>query len=560
MVKRRRVVLLAGLLAIAGLAGGVRGRDGVDVTIGLGGRVVPGFPVPLRVLRDSLLGGAARLRVIQRIGSTGPTGAAVSYEVPIVPSDAGDCEEVVLVYDAVLPLRVELLSAEGQVVAEREIELRSVKQDEPFPVGVGDFPLRLPGSFALLSPSELPADWSAYSSAESVWIGRTRSGLVAGRWDGLARWVLSGGSLVVFTGADFFLLDTPRLRELLPIANPTVTSSGTGRSALTGVLRQGATVLASKGGAPWIVSGRYGGGTVTLVSTDASSLDLAGLDEIRRHVPPGRSVSLTGITSDLLDLQPVERPDAFAALFLVGLCLIALSIVVVRPGRRRPATILVVVFGLLAAASYLYAAPRALSDAYQTNVKLLLSASVDASLTCSTSVSAARDSVDILVGVNGNPLEVPPPGSGHGPYGTSVVDGTATIVLAPRERRAFVAQRSERVLARARLSQEGELFVASSLAREVRDALLFLDGEVFALPAIEPGGAALRPGAPLPPGSRSLGAEGGAIDRLLGVAVDALRLEQGAWLVAGEMIETTSSEARTRTRDVVLYVVAVERG
>jgi len=560
MVKRRRLVLLAGLLAVGSLAGRVRGTQGVDVTIGLGGRVVPGLPVPLRVLRDSLSDGAARLRVIQRIGSRGPTGAVISCEVPMVPSDAGDCEEVVLVYDVVLPLRVELLSAEGRVVAEREIELRSAKQDEPFPVGVGDFPLRLPGSFALLSPSELPTNWSAYSSAESVWIGGTRSGLDAGRWDSLARWVLSGGALVVFTGVDFFLLDAPRLRELLPITDPTVTTSGTGHPALTGILRQGATVLASRGGAPWIVSGRYGAGTVTLVSTDASGLDLGELDEIRRYVPPARSVSLTGITSDLLDLQPVERPDAFAALLLVGLCLIALSIVIVRAERRRPAAILVGVFGLLAAASYLYAAPRALSDAYQTNVKLLLGASVGASLTCSTSVSAARESVDIPAGVNGNPLEVPPPRTGHGPYSTSVVGGTATISLAPRERRAFVAQRNERVFARARVTREGELFVASSLAREVRHALLFLDGEVFALPAIGPGDAALRLGAPLPPRSYSLGAEGGAMDRLLEVAVHALWLEQGAWLVAGEMIETTSSEARTRTRDVVVYLVAVERG
>ncbi|MDD5219637.1 MAG: hypothetical protein PHV11_03620 [Candidatus Bipolaricaulis sp.] len=558
MAKRRRLVFLVSVLAFGSLAGGVRGADGLDVAIGLGGRVVPALPAPLRVVCNGLSEEAVRLRVVQNTGGTWLAGATISYEVPVAPSDAEECEEVFMIHDVALPLRVLLLTADGRVLARREVDLRSAKEDGPFPVGVGGFATRLPEPFALLSPAELPRAWSAYSAAESVWIGHTRSGLDADRWDALARWVLSGGSLVVFTGGDFFLLDAPRLRELLPIVDPILTTRNE-RRFLTGDLRGGAAVLASKEGIPWIVSAPYGVGTVTLVSTDASTLEGDDLSEIRSCVPRARAVSLLGITSDLLDLQPVRRPNALAALALVGLSILALRALAARRGRWRSAAV-IGVFGLLTVGSYLYAAPRALSDAYQTNVRWVVGGSLAASVTCSASVSAARESVAVRVRADGSPFEVLQPGNDRGSYTVSATEGSAWIALAPGERRLLAVQRDEPSFAQAALTRQGELLVTSRLPRSVDHALLLLDGEVFALPSLEPGETAWRLGDPLPWGSRALGAEGDAIDRLFEGVARMLPLERGTWLVAGEVTETTSgTEARTSARDIVLYVIEVER-
>ncbi len=561
MTRRHRLVSLAGLLIALGLTGGVDGADVADVTIGLGGRVVTGFPAPLRVARGSLPGNVARLRVVQNAGNAWLAGAAICYEVPIVPSEADGCEEIVFIYDVALPLRVEFLSADGQVVAQKEVELRSLSEEGPFPVGVGDFPTRLPDPFVVLSPADLPRDGVGYGSAESVWIGQTRGELNAGQWDALARWVLSGGSLVVFTGADFFLIDSPRLRELLPIGDPEVTASDDGASTLTGALRTGGTVLASKGGAPWIVSRHYGGGTVTLVSTDATSLDREELQEIRGLVPSARSLSLVGIASDLLDLQPVDRPDMRAALVLVGLCLIAVPALAARRNRKPSLAVLVGVFGLLAVSSYLYAVPRTVSDVYQTNVRLKVGRSLGLSVTCSASVSAARKPVKVPVQAGGTAYEVLPPGAWSGAYSVSVIGGAAWIELEPGARRLLSMQRDEPALAQARLTHERELLVTGSFPVSMTHARLLLDGEVFTLSPLVTDGSVLGLGSPVRRDSNARGANDRVVEQLLDAARRMLPLEQGAWLVAGEMTTAMSAGTgtRIRSRDVTLYLVEAER-
>jgi len=566
MTRRRRRILLAVSLALAGLVAGhaaVRAATTFEVVVGLGGHVVPGRLAPIRLTLTGLPGDAARLRVLQDVGNAWRGETTMSFEVPLVLSDAGDCEEVFPLYDVALPLRIELLSANGRVLAQKEVELRSKKEDEPFPVGVGAFPTPFADGSVLLSPAELPRDWSAYAAAESVWIGRTREGLDADRWDALARWVLSGGTLVVFTGGDFFLLDAPRLRDLLPIENPILTEREDGTRALTGDLRGDAAVLLSKEGVPWLIAGRYGGGSVLFVSTEAFSLDREEFAEIRGHVPPARALSLVEATSDLLDRQPIDHPDAWAAVLLVGLAVIALlSLVARREWRPSMGLALLGVFGLLALSSHLYTASRVVNDLYHTETRVSVYGSLGISVSCSALFSSSWQPAEAEVRLDSAPLELLPRSFESGSCDLSYVDGTAQMKLAPGDRRFLTALGTASAVLQARLTGDAEVHLASRLPRRIPDALLLVDGEAFLLPALEPREeATVYLGSPLPSGRVHLGVEGGPLERLLAAAARTLPLDQGAWLIAGEVTEMrrVGDGARTKVRQVSLYVVEVGR-
>ena len=566
MTRRRRRVLLAVSLALAGLVGGyaaVRAATTFEVVVGLGDHVVPGRLAPIRLTFTGLPGDAARLRVLQDVGNAWRGETTMSFEVPLVLSDAGDCEEVFPLYDVAFPLRIELLSANGRVLAQKEVELRSKKEDEPFPVVVGAFSTPFADQSVLLSPAELPRDWSAYAAAESVWIGRTRDGLDADRWDALARWVLSGGTLVVFTGGDFFLLDAPRLRDLLPIANPILTEREDGTRALTGDLRGDAAVLLSKEGVPWLVAARYGGGSVLFVSTDAFSQDREEFAEIRGHVPPARALSLVEATSDLLDRQPIDHPDAWVAVLLVGLAVISLSSLVARrEWRPSMGLALLGVFGFLVLASCLYTDPQRVgSDIYRTDTRLSVYSSLGISVSCSALFSSSRRPAEAEVRLDSAPFEPLPRSFESGSYDLSYSEGIARMELAPGERRLLATQEAAPARLQARLTGDEEVRLTSRLPRRIADALLLIDGEAFLLPAIEPREATVYLGSPLPSGMVHLGVEGGPLERLLAAAARTLPLDRGAWLVAGEVTEMrrAGDGARTRVRDVSLYVVEVER-
>jgi len=569
MTRRRRRVLLAASLALAGLVAGhapARAETTFDVVVGLGDHAVTGRLAPIRLTLPGLTGDVARLRILQDVGNAWRGETTMSFEVPLVLSDAGDCEEVLPLYDVALPLRIELLSADGRVLAQKEVDLRSKKEDEPFPVGVGFFSTPFADRSVLLSPAELPRDWSAYAAAESVWIGRTRNGLDADRWDALARWVLSGGTLVVFTGGDFFLLDAPRLRDLLPIANPILTEREDGTGVLTGDLRGDAAVLQSKGGVPWLIARRYGGGSVLFVSTDAASLNREESAEIRGHVPRARALSLVEATSDLLDQQPIDHPDAWAAALVVGLAIIALLSLVARcEWRPSRGLALLGVFGLLALSSclYLYANPsRVVSDMYQTNTRVSVYGSLGVSVSCSALFSSSRRPAEVDVRLDSAPFELLSRSFESGSYNLAYHEGTARIELAPGERRLLAAQETVPARLQARLNGDEEVRLTSRLPQRIPDALLLIDGEAFLLPALEPREeATVYLGSPLPSGRVHLGVEGDPLERLLAAAARTLPLDQGAWLVAGEVTEMwrEGGGARTKVRDVSLYVVEVVR-
>jgi len=566
MMGRRRQSAIAIFLTFAGFVVGswaVFAASTFDVTVGLAGRVVPGRLAPIRLTFADLPSGATRLCITQHIGNAWRGETTLSYEIPVPDTDCGDVEVAIPIYDAARPLRVLLLSADGRRLAERDVELRSRTVDDAFQVAVGAFSVPLPGQAASVSLADLPKTWSAYAAAESVWIGRVRSGLDAEQWDALARWVLSGGSLVVFAGADLFVLDAPRLRDLLPILNPSLAERGDNAPALTGDLRSGAITLARREGVPWLIQRRYGGGNVLLVTTDALALDAAELSEIRSHTPSSRGLCLVGAASEFLDLQPIDRPSRWVAAVLTSLAAVTLPAVVGRLGGRRwAAPVLCAAFAVLALFSWIYTdSARVGSDLYRTNATVLIEGSLGVSVSSSALCSASRQPVTAGVGVDAVPYEPLPPSFEPGSRDATYRDGAVRITFAPGERRVLVTQSDAPVEFRARLTGDEELRLSNRGSRVIEDALLLVDGEVLPLPPLEPGEGTVYLSDSASDTMGPLGPEGGPLGRLFALVKDSLTLERGTWLVAGEITERMRTDGGTsaHARDVTLYVVEVGR-
>ncbi|MDD5264173.1 MAG: hypothetical protein PHU43_04965 [Candidatus Bipolaricaulis sp.] len=557
---------MAVFLALTGAlltASTVSASSPFDVAVGLASRVVPGRLTPIRLTFVDRPSGASRVRITQDVGNVWRGETTMSFEIPVCESDRNGFEVAIPIYDAARPLRVELLSPDGRRLAEREVELRSRRVDDAFQVAVGAFPVPLPGQAASASVAELPTTWSAYDGAESVWIGRVRDELDADQWDALARWVLCGGSLVVFAGSGLFLLDASRLRDLLPILNPTLAERGDGVPVLTGDLRSGASVLAGREGVPWLVGRRYGAGNVLLVTTDALALDVAELTEIRSHAPSAGRLSLVGVASDFLDLQPIAPPRRWVAALLTLLAAVTLPAVVARLGERRStAPALCTAFAILALLSWMSTdAAHVGTDLYRTNTHVLIEGDLGVSLSASALCSASRQPVMVSVGVDALPYEPLPPSFEPGSHDVAYRDGAARIAFAPRERRILVTQSDVQTRFQVRMAGDEELRLTNRGSRAIKDALLLVDGEVVPLPPLEPGECTVYLSSPSSDATCSLGPEGGSLDRLFVLVRDSLALDRGTWLVAGETTEMVRTEggASSHARDVTLYVVEVGR-
>jgi len=566
MTERRGSGAIAICVALTGLLGSSWTAFAVptlDATVGLAGRVVPGQPAPIRVTLADVPSGATLLRITQDVGNAWRGETAMSFEMRVSATPRGDVEAAIPIYDAVRPLRLELLAVDGRRLAEKDVELRPRRVEDAFQVAVGAFSVPLPNPAASVSLPDLPKTWSAYAAAESVWIGRTRGGLDAEQWDAMARWVLSGGSLVVFAGAGLFVLDAPRLRDLLPVRNPTLADRGDDAPAVTGDLRRGATVLASREGAPWLVGRRYGGGNVLLVTTDALTLDADELVEIRRHVPSARTLSLAGLASELLDLQPVDRPSRWVAALLTLLGAVALPAVVARlGGRRSAAPALCAAFAILALFSWIYTdSTRVGSDLYRLDAHVLVEGALGLSVSSCALTSASHQPVTASVGVDAIPYEPLPPSFESRARDVTYRDGAARMAFAPGERRVLVTQSEAPVRFRAWLAGDEELRLTNRGPRAIENALLLVDGEVFRLPPLDPGEGTVYLSSAASNSMRPLGPAEGAIDRLFALATESFALGQGAWLVAGEISESRGAEggASAHARNVTLYVVEVGR-
>lgn len=304
----------------------------LSIELGFEGRLTPGHYAPVLVeIHDYQATGTSRLRITQLAGNEWRGEATLQQELPYPIQSSGRYEAVIPIYDPVNPIVVELLSTTGSVLATKSVDLRGTMRATPYPVLDKQLP-RFDDRAAVIDPSTLPTQWWGFDSAESLWVA---SPLLGESWAAISQWVLAGGSLVVFTGTNFYRMDSPTLRELLPVSNPDVATTDQGTPYLTG-LHTGATIdMLSDEGFPLLIRGDYGAGQVSLISVDAQSVSVEDLQLIATYIAPSKTLALQEPTELILGAQKVIALNSLLVLPMIVL-LGALVCICAVVGRRRP--------------------------------------------------------------------------------------------------------------------------------------------------------------------------------------------------------------------------------
>ncbi|MFC2106299.1 hypothetical protein ACFLS0_06080 [Candidatus Bipolaricaulota bacterium] len=294
--------------------------------------MTPGHYAPIQVeVRNVRDFGAARLRIVQLVGNEWRGEAAIRQELGYAIHSDGVYAAVIPTYDPVNPIVVELLSSTDTVLASIEIDLRRTMRPTPYPV-LDKKISRFDDRAAVIDLASLPTQWWALDSAESLWVA---SPLPSEAWTAVSQWILAGGSLVLLTGSDFYRMDSPILREFLPLSDPVLADSDRGTTYLSGSLNEATISMLSNEGFPLLIQASYGAGHVSLVTIQAQSLSVETLKNIGEQVASSQLISLRDPTEHILGEQKLVALNplfvlAMIAVLALGVCAFALI------GRRNP--------------------------------------------------------------------------------------------------------------------------------------------------------------------------------------------------------------------------------
>jgi hypothetical protein len=260
----------------------------LEVDLGFAGRFVPGRMTPIRLIVSGVEHPfSGSFRIMEEIGNTWRGEASSLIEIPIPLVSNGEYEQILPFYDFTQPLKVSLCASDGTPVANAEVTLRDQKRESAFPLLVGAFPTPIDTEAVAIASSDLPVHWLAYDGVKSLWVGRTQAGLSREQWEAIARWTLAGGTLVLFSGADFYLLDSPVLRELIPISNPSLTMGEDGIRILSGEARSGSRSINGRADESTLLFVRnYGAGTVLLIPVSTFDLTAEEVAAVIAEIPP----------------------------------------------------------------------------------------------------------------------------------------------------------------------------------------------------------------------------------------------------------------------------------
>ncbi|MEI6171321.1 MAG: hypothetical protein WCQ45_02410, partial [bacterium] len=314
----RRGALIACAFVVLGFAPRVSAQPVVSAEFGFDHQLVRYRFAPIQVtlsgLEDPITG---HLIVQQFVGSDPSTPVSVEQEIVSGRIQNGVYRGTLPAYDPILPIIVQLIDEQGNLIASVSESVRQSARGLPFAVVAGT-PYHVDDTDAIVDPSELPADWWAYDPVSVLWL--TSPLTTRAVWVGLGAWVSAGGSLVLFSGSDFYQWDSPLARELLPFTDPSLRDGADSASVLVGRPRAGAQVLLTKQDQPFLVRIPYGAGVVSLVTERFRDLDEMDLRRIEPRIPMSRRLlSADALSEDLLNETPVLRPMyAFAPLVVVA--------------------------------------------------------------------------------------------------------------------------------------------------------------------------------------------------------------------------------------------------
>jgi len=342
----RKILLSVGLaVCMSFLALPASGSPTIAADIGIGGAVVDGRFAPCVVTLTglpSLVYGT--LVVEQQVGNAWKGSAIIRLDLAEGWLDNGSWSLALPLHDPLNPLSFYFFDATGALLAAHDVDLRSQRRLEPFPVACSSIPIAAEEGVVTIHPEDLPADWWSYEAVSRLWLAAPPPPSAE---HAIGQWVLAGGSLIVLTGADFFRLDTPLLRELLPISDPEILSEPSGALRLTGRLKPSAAEIMTRDGLPLAYSWVYGAGHVTVLTLSADALEPADFEALLPQLHAASLLSLGTATATLLANTPVSRPSHLIAVLLVVGSLLWFAVATRWSEARRTPAIGWVLLGVL---------------------------------------------------------------------------------------------------------------------------------------------------------------------------------------------------------------------
>jgi len=530
----------------------------LSVSLGFENRTTPGRYAPVTIEVQNLAASeSARLQSIQLVGNEWRGEAEMRIELAEAIQSDGEYTRVLPVYDPANPISFELISSTGDVLAATELDLREGFRAAPYPVYDRVLP-RFDQEAALVDVATLPGDWWAYDSAESVWIA---SALPDESWEALARWVLAGGSLVVLTGSDFYRMDTPALRALLPVDEPDLAFSSSGASYLSGTFEPDTVMMESDDAFPLLIQAQSGAGTVSLVTVRAGALSTSQLADIAERVPTASLMQLDEVTSALLGAEQVTTLNKAALLLLIGLAIGVVGTATIL-GRRRQrwgwgAFGLGVALLSVLSGSISNPTKRVIDVyAYNTNVSVITRVGIE--LVASSLYSRADQPFQQAHAGGLMPiLALPRSLRTADSYSVSTGAGATAMSILPGEVRRWHAYAPSASLVHVHREGANSVQISSYLGFE--RAWIVIDGYVHPVDVLQDGTHTY-------PLTDSLGrlptfigeARGGPdepVARILDTVRSRIPIQQGVWLIAASLREETSIDGvAQKVRDLSLVI------
>lgn len=533
----------------------------LEVRLGFAERFVPGTLTPICVKIAGVDTFTGFLVLTQKVGNAWRGEAISRVEIPLTLTGGGKVERLIPIYDFTHPLAVSLLDRGEKVLAEVKIDLRSRMREEAFPLAVGVLPFPFADELVAIDEEALPSLWPAYEAVNSLWIGHTAKGLPGSSWEAIGRWVSAGGTLVLFTGEDFYLLDSPVLRALLPLANPRLSLGENGVQILRGEKRPNVRTLLSREGDPLLFLRRYGAGAVYLVTTSAFNLEETDFKAIAAQITPACLIDLTYASTDLLERTPLQRPAYLAAFLLVLACLISYSLVILRvKGTKRMLVLLLATSSILCLSSGVYTnRTKGVNSIYELKT----------SLYAQTSFEYVVDYYGLFATMDGTakvevrgqiPIiqELPRSLQQHS-FDIDWVEGEgASLVLQRGEHRYLRGFRTNQLPLAVVFTGDEEVRIENDLDEPLEEALLIVKGQAFSIGEVRPGQSLyyLNNGVPL--ADAEMRKE--SFTSLFREFAERFCLADAVWLVGvtEEEVRERYGTVRIKVRDIALYVVAGE--
>jgi len=365
--QRCSIACVAGLLLVSA---SVSAQVELSVQLGFENRVTPGHYAPIQVEVRNVHGfGAARLRIIQLVGNEWRGEATIQQELGHAIQSDGVYEAVIPTYDPLNPIVVELVSSTDIVLASTTTDLRGTMRSSPYPV-LDKKIARFDDRAAVIDMTSLPTQWWAFDSAETLWVA---SPLPSEAWTAISQWVLAGGSVVLLTGSEFYRMDSPILRELLPLSNPVLADSDRGTTYLSGSLKEATISMLSSEGFPLLIQATHGAGHVSLVTMQAQFLSVGTLESIGEQVASSRLITLRDPTEYILGEQKIVALNSLFVLAIIAVLALGVSACALI-ARRSPKMgwiiLLVVVAGSAVSSGFVSNPATHVVELYAVNTTL----------------------------------------------------------------------------------------------------------------------------------------------------------------------------------------------